>query len=83
MKSVTIREAQHNLGKILLEVEAGATIQITRRSTPLARLIPEPSATGDHPRVDWSGHATRLIKRRASVAAVSTDAVLDDLRGER
>ncbi len=83
MKSVTIREAQHNLGRILLEVEAGATIQITRRKTPLARLIPEPSGSRSHAGVDWSGHAGRLIKRRSSAAAGSTDTVLDDLRGDR
>ena len=80
MKTVTIREAQHNLGKILLEVEAGQTVQITRRRVPLARLVPEPSRANNKAGVDWSNHAARVVPTSKSTR---TDEVLDDLRGER
>ncbi|MEJ6603497.1 MAG: type II toxin-antitoxin system Phd/YefM family antitoxin [Verrucomicrobiia bacterium] len=80
MKTVTIREAQHNLGKILLEVEAGQTVQITRRRVPLARLVPEPSNADNATGVDWSDHAGRVVSTGKSVG---TDDILDDLRGER
>lgn len=83
MRTVTIREAQHNLSKILQEVEAGATVQITRRRTPLARLIPEPTLSGRAGKVDWKGHANRLIQPRHSSSQVDSTAVLDDLRGDR
>ncbi|MDA8528503.1 type II toxin-antitoxin system prevent-host-death family antitoxin [Opitutaceae bacterium] len=80
MKTVTIREAQHNLGKILLEVEAGQTVQITRRRVPLARLVPEPSRVDDKAGVDWSDHAVRVVSNGKST---HSDEVLDDLRGDR
>lgn len=83
MKTVSIREAQHNLGKILQDVAAGETVQITRRRTPLARLIPEPSLVSSNRKVDWGDHTSRLIKPRKANPEVSSDSVLADLRGER
>ncbi len=80
MKTVTIREAQHNLSKILLEVEAGETVQITRRKVALARLVPEPFSANNQAGVDWSDHAPSVKLKGNSV---STDDILDDLRGER
>jgi prevent-host-death family protein len=36
MKSTTIRQAQHNLAKVLREVEAGEEVEIRRRNQPIA-----------------------------------------------
>lgn len=40
MRRATVREAQHNLPKILRAVNAGEEIEITRRNQVVARLIP-------------------------------------------
>ena len=40
MKTATIRDVQHHLGKVLSWVENGEEVQITRRSKPVARLVP-------------------------------------------
>jgi prevent-host-death family protein len=39
MRTVTIREAQHNLAEILHLVEAGEVVEIPRRTVPIARLV--------------------------------------------
>jgi len=53
MKTVTTREAQHHLSRVLEMVEAGEDVVITRRGKKVARLLPvggEDCATG---KVDW------------------------------
>jgi prevent-host-death family protein len=42
MKRVQIAEAKAHLSALVDRVEAGEEIVITRRSKPLARLVPEP-----------------------------------------
>jgi len=44
MKTATIREAQHNLQKILRLVAQGEIVAITRRNQIVARLIPATQA---------------------------------------
>ncbi|CAN5447970.1 hypothetical protein BH20VER3_BH20VER3_22060 [soil metagenome] len=39
-KQFSIMETQHNLSKVLREVEAGHEVQITRRKKVVARLLP-------------------------------------------
>lgn len=39
MKTATIREAQHHLGKLLAEVEKGVEIVLTRRGKQVGRLV--------------------------------------------
>jgi prevent-host-death family protein len=85
MKKVSIREVQHNFGEVLRCVEEGATVYVTRRKVPVARLLPVHAHADDVPAVDWRDHARRLHAiwgaRRSQVN--KTDAVLADLRGER
>lgn len=38
--SVSVRELQQNLKRILARVERGGTIEVTRRHRPVARLSP-------------------------------------------
>jgi antitoxin (DNA-binding transcriptional repressor) of toxin-antitoxin stability system len=40
MKTFTIMETQHNLAKVLREIEAGREVQITRRRKVVARILP-------------------------------------------
>jgi prevent-host-death family protein len=44
MKRVQIAEAKAHLSALVERVEAGEEIVITRRSKPVARLVPEPKA---------------------------------------
>jgi antitoxin (DNA-binding transcriptional repressor) of toxin-antitoxin stability system len=81
MKSVTVREAQHNLAKILKAVEGGETVEIMRRRLPVARLSPAPSATPA--RTNWDGHSKRLNEIWGTDRIEAIDETLDDLRGAR
>ena len=81
MKSVTIREAQHNLAKILKAVEGGETVEIVRRKVPVARLSPAPSAAAV--RTDWKDHGERLAAIWGTARVHAIDETLDDLRGTR
>ena len=40
MRTVGAREAKTHFSELLAEVTAGAMIEITRRGTPMARLVP-------------------------------------------
>jgi len=82
MMTVTIREAQHNLARLLKAVEGGESVEIVRRKVPVARLIPVKSGGGDDP-VEWSGHAGRMASVWGEATVRGVDAILDDLRGER
>jgi prevent-host-death family protein len=44
--TITAREANQNFSRILGEVAAGRSFVITRHGVPVARLVPEPPATG-------------------------------------
>ncbi|MBU6179656.1 MAG: type II toxin-antitoxin system prevent-host-death family antitoxin [Verrucomicrobia bacterium] len=81
MKSVTVREAQHNLAKVLKTVENGETVEIMRRNVPVARLSPVPQP-GEGP-VDWSDHAGRLSAIWGAKQVTGLDETLDALRGDR
>lgn len=81
MKSVTVREAQHNLAKVLKAVESGETVEIVRRNVPVARLSPVPQPGESS--VDWSDHFERLSTIWGSKQVTGLDETLDDLRGER
>ena len=54
MESVTIREIQHNLSAYLRRVERGEIIEIRRRNTVIAQLVPAKEAAA-RDEVDWSG----------------------------
>lgn len=50
MKSATVAATKSHLSALLVDVEAGEALVITRRGKPVARLIPEPQSGG----FDWS-----------------------------
>ena len=84
MKTVTVREAQHNLAEVLRRVERGEEIEVVRRKQPVARIVPiQPPVTPK--KIDWSDLPQRLdrIWNGRPAEGRSTDRILDDLRGER
>lgn len=81
MKSVTVREAQHNLAKILKVVEGGETVEIMRRKVSVARLSPAPSVMAAP--TNWDGHGERLIEIWGTAQLEVIDNTLEDLRGTR
>lgn len=54
MKTVTTREAQHHLSKVLEMVEAGEDVVITRRGKSVARLSPVGENDSAAEKVDWN-----------------------------
>lgn len=80
MKSITIRDVQHNLAKVLQDVEAGEEIEILRRKTPVARIVPIPAASEEA--VNWEGHDARMASLWSGKSVANLDSVLADLRGE-
>lgn len=83
MRSITIREAQHNLAKVLHQVEAGHTVEILRRKQPVARLVPAATSSGNPEQVSWDDHATRMASVWKGTIIAAVDEVLDEIREGR
>jgi prevent-host-death family protein len=84
MKTVNIREAQHNLAEILHLVEAGEVVEIRRRTVPIARLVSvREAADGARVSVNWDGQDALMNQVWHGQAIKGVDAVLDDLRDGR
>jgi antitoxin (DNA-binding transcriptional repressor) of toxin-antitoxin stability system len=79
MKSVTIREAQHELPRLLREVERGGSVQIRRRKNPVATLVPLASRDVAD---SWADHRERLQDLWKGSEVDVVDGVLADLRAE-
>jgi prevent-host-death family protein len=47
MRTVGAKEAKTHFSQLLAEVAAGATVEISRYGTPVARLVPIPDAFAD------------------------------------
>lgn len=60
MKTVTVREAQHHLSKVLDYVEDGEEVVITRRGRSIAKLILCPDDLDSHSTVVPDFRAIRL-----------------------
>lgn len=80
-RSVSMRELQQNLKRVMACVERGETLELTRRSRPVARLSPV-AAKG--PLSGWPDleARTRAVFGDREVAPGGADAVLEN-RGER
>lgn len=73
-------EAQHNLARVLREIEAGHEVLITRRRKVVARLLP-PLEQEEIPFPDFAARAKATWGDQAGGA--SSEALLDESRGER
>lgn len=85
MKTVTVREAQHNFAALVRRVERGEEVEVLRRNVAVARISAPRSAAGQSGPVDWSVLPARLqrVWRGRAPGGASTATILDDLRGER
>ncbi len=67
MKTVTLRQMQHNLSEIVRQIDHGEEIVVTRRGRPMARLVPIiPQKT----RAEWPDFAARAVRAKRSLSDV-------------
>lgn len=87
MRTIPQRELRNDSAKILAEVEAGATITVTRNGRPAAVLVPPQRTIIDRAlssgNVIPAGPRVRLADLPRGTSAETIAAALDDLRGEK
>ena len=49
MQTVSVAQAKTHLSELLVQVEGGEELQISRRGRAIARLVPEPKAVANSP----------------------------------
>ena len=81
MATVSIRELQQNLKRVIERVERGETVEVTRRRRTVARLAPV-KATGAAS--DWPDleARTRAVFGKRVIKPAGSKVVIDD-RGDR
>ncbi|MBA2302180.1 MAG: type II toxin-antitoxin system prevent-host-death family antitoxin [Acidobacteria bacterium] len=79
--SISIRELQQNLKRVLDRVERGQVIEVTRRRRPVARLAPVRSDRPIRPWPDLDARARAVFGKRV-VTMGGSDAVSEG-RGDR
>ena len=79
--SVSIRELQQNLKRVVARVERGEVIEITRRNRPVARLAP---VALDRPTAEWPDleARTRAVFGDRVIAPAGSEIVIQG-RGDR
>ena len=71
MREIGAFEAKTHLSELLAEVEAGASVTITRRGKPVARLVPVTASAPDRLA------AIRRLQRLGNSVRMSTTEVLE------
>lgn len=72
MKTATVRDVQHHFGKVLAWVEGGEEVQITRRSKPVARLVPTSAdALSPAPLPDFAARARAIWRAQPQGRSLS------------
>jgi prevent-host-death family protein len=79
--SISIRELQQNLKRVLARVERGQVIEVTRRRRPVARLAPMRSGRPTSPWPDLDARVRAVFGTRV-VTPGGADAVSEG-RGDR
>ena len=79
--SISIRELQQNLKRVLARVERGQVIEVTRRRRPVATLAPMHAAGATAPWPDLDARTQAVFGRR--VLASSGSAAVSEGRGSR
>lgn len=78
--TVSVRELQQNLKRVMARVERGETVEVTRRRRPVARLAPiEPNDPAPWPDLEAR---TRAIFGKRLIARGGAAVVIEE-RGER
>ncbi|WP_448061642.1 type II toxin-antitoxin system Phd/YefM family antitoxin [Cellulomonas hominis] len=89
METTTVRRLSHDTAGVLAHVEHGQTVEVTKNGRVVAHIVPvEPDPLAElvaqglvslpAPGTTWPPMITR-----ESLAATSTERILDELRGER
>jgi prevent-host-death family protein len=79
--TVSVRELQQNLKRVIARVERGETVEVTRRRRPVARLAPVRPAAGVSSWPDLEAR-TRSVFGKRVIKPGAADMVRED-RGER
>ena len=79
--SISVRELQQNLKRVLARVERGQVIEVTRRRRPVATLAPMPADATKSPWPDLDAR-TRAVFGTRVLASAGSDAVSEG-RGVR
>ncbi len=84
MKTVTIREAQHHLSKLMDEVEKGLEIVLTRRGKQVGKLVPmgSPADPGEK-KIDWAAWAVAQREYLEALPMIEGNAMDADREGYR
>jgi prevent-host-death family protein len=78
MKTVGVFEAKTHLNKLLARVSKGESIRITRRGTPVARLVPDTEGgTNDLKKIVQE---IREISKGASLGGITIRQLIDEGR---
>lgn len=83
MKTVTTREAQHHLSKVLELVSKGEEVIITRRGKPVAKISNIKPVVEEYDEVDWSQSISRIRKNLADIPKFEQNIVLELREEER
>ena len=80
-RSVSVRELQQNLKRVMARVERGETVEVTRRQRPVAQLTP---ARPKQPVSDWPDldERTRSVFGDRIISPGGSEVVIEQ-RGER
>jgi prevent-host-death family protein len=79
--SISIRELQQNLKRVLARVERGQVIEVTRRHRPVATLVPMHAGDATAPWPDLDARTKAVFGTRV-LNATGSEAVAEG-RGER
>ncbi len=79
--SISVRELQQNLKRVMARVERGQVIEVTRRSRPVARLAPVRATAPMSPWPDLDARTRAVFGGRMLTPGAS--AVIAESRGER
>jgi prevent-host-death family protein len=79
--SVSVRELQQNLKRVMTRVERGETVEVTRRNRPVAKLSPARSSAAVSEWPDLGARTRSVFGNR--VVTPSGSQVISDERGER
>ena len=81
MKTATVRELRNEFPKLASYLEDGEEILLTRRSKPIAKILPIEEGVKEV--VDWSKSAAFQMKRSSpALTEVEVQKILDDSKGD-
>ena len=82
MKTATVRTLRNHYSQLMVWIEAGEEIAISRGGRVIARLVPEPARKPR--RVDWTASAALRMDKSGlpRLSAAAAAAVLADSRGD-